>query len=623
MAFLDKTGLTHLAEVITSKLDSKSDKNHTHNYAGSSSAGGSATSAVKLDTSSAGSGTQPVYFSGGKPVAATPYSSAITQGLKVDDTRNDNPAPSDSAFTKQALTVDFKYKSKIDSPPGFGGNYCGLMSLAPWSETSGGNGYQMAFGYNSNGVPRLALRCADLSATSWGAWNKVYTSADKPTPDDIGAAASSHNQASNTINAMTGYSKASTASAIATSDSLNTAIGKIEKALDGKAASSHGNHVPATETANNAKFLRNDNTWQKVTPANIGAAASSHTHNYAGSSSAGGAAKKSNSTVGFTTAGTGAAYTATVDGITALTAGVTFTMIPHTVSTTTVPTLNVNNLGAKNIRMRLTTFPQTTTGLRVANFLSANKPVKMLYDGNFWIIDDVIRTDANCLYGVVPIESGGTDANNAADARINLGIETPNGTTTSGNADYAEVGEWVDGNPDNEDRIGYFIAIDDATSGTTMVKATSTSDVRGVTVTSPAFSGNCSSDKFDIETTTETDPVTGATITTTTSVDLKKQYDYVAVMGLVSVIDNGTCTINGRCMPGDDGTAVPSPNNMGYQVIDRIDSTHVLIAVEPSADMLVRIKEDVTELQDAIASFVEISQSEIVEMFDDVELQPF
>lgn len=41
---------------------------HTHNYAGSSSAGGSANSAVKLDAS-AGSNTQPVYFSGGKPVA--------------------------------------------------------------------------------------------------------------------------------------------------------------------------------------------------------------------------------------------------------------------------------------------------------------------------------------------------------------------------------------------------------------------------------------------------------------------------------------------------------------------------------------------------------------------------
>ena len=49
-------------------------------------------------------------------------------------------------------------------------------------------------------------------------------------------------------------------------------------ASGGAAAYSHGNHVPTTQTADNAKFLRNDNTWQTVTPANIGAAASDHTH---------------------------------------------------------------------------------------------------------------------------------------------------------------------------------------------------------------------------------------------------------------------------------------------------------------------------------------------------------
>lgn len=46
-------------------------KNHAHSYAGSASAGDSATSAVKLDTAMAGSATKPVYFSGGKPVACT------------------------------------------------------------------------------------------------------------------------------------------------------------------------------------------------------------------------------------------------------------------------------------------------------------------------------------------------------------------------------------------------------------------------------------------------------------------------------------------------------------------------------------------------------------------------
>ena len=52
-----------------------------------------------------------------------------------------------------------------------------------------------------------------------------------------------------------------------------------EKATwNGKANASHGNHVPATQTANNKKFLRCDNTWQDVTPGNIGAAPASHTH---------------------------------------------------------------------------------------------------------------------------------------------------------------------------------------------------------------------------------------------------------------------------------------------------------------------------------------------------------
>lgn len=52
--------------------------------------------------------------------------------------------------------------------------------------------------------------------------------------------------------------------------------GAITSHTHNYAAASHGNHVPTTQTANNAVFLRNDNTWQTVTPANIGAAAASH-----------------------------------------------------------------------------------------------------------------------------------------------------------------------------------------------------------------------------------------------------------------------------------------------------------------------------------------------------------
>lgn len=83
-------GDTSVSSQITSAVASKADKTHTHNYAGSSSAGGSATSAVKLD-SSAGSATQPVYFSGGKPTACS-----YTLGKSV---------PSDAKFTDTTYTL--------------------------------------------------------------------------------------------------------------------------------------------------------------------------------------------------------------------------------------------------------------------------------------------------------------------------------------------------------------------------------------------------------------------------------------------------------------------------------------------------------------------------------------
>lgn len=67
---------------------------HTHNYAGSSNVGGSATSAVKLD-SSAGSATQPVYFSEGKPAACTyTLGKSVPSDAKFTDTTYNNATTS-------------------------------------------------------------------------------------------------------------------------------------------------------------------------------------------------------------------------------------------------------------------------------------------------------------------------------------------------------------------------------------------------------------------------------------------------------------------------------------------------------------------------------------------------
>jgi hypothetical protein len=169
--------------------------------------------------------------------------------------------------------------------------------------------------------------------------------------------------------------------------------------------------------------------------------------------------------------------------------------------------------------------------------------------------------------------------------------EDGTGTIISPNADYAEVGEWEDGNPASEDRLGYFVAIAAVEDNTIKIrKATSQDDVKGVTVFNPAFSGNATAEKY------------------VSAGVLYPQYSYVGLMGIVSVIDNGACTVGGRCMPADDGTAVPSSNNMGYGVLKRINASHVLIAVEPGADMIQRIKEDIEGIENKLDDNIEANK---------------
>lgn len=117
---------------------------------------------------------------------------------------------------------------------------------------------------------------------------------------------------------------------------------------------------------------------------------------------------------GITTAGSGAAYTATVEGITSLTAGAAFIMVPHTASTTTAPTLNVNGLGAKSLRQRLSTNNSITVQGSSADWVVPGKPVLVMYNGTYWVVE-LVRPDANSIYGTVPVEKGGTGQDSIAD----------------------------------------------------------------------------------------------------------------------------------------------------------------------------------------------------------------
>ena len=115
----------------------------------------------------------------------------------------------------------------------------------------------------------------------------------------------------------------------------------------------------------------------------------------------------------------GATYTATVEGIDSLIAGVNFVMIPNTESTTKEPKLNVNNLGAKFLRRRVSAGSSVTSPGYANDWLAAGKPVRVMYDGLYWIVD-IAQANASDLIGSVPITKGGTGATDGATGLANL-----------------------------------------------------------------------------------------------------------------------------------------------------------------------------------------------------------
>jgi hypothetical protein len=115
-----------------------------------------------------------------------------------------------------------------------------------------------------------------------------------------------------------------------------------------------------------------------------------------------------------TTTGSSSAYTATVNGITNLSVGVSFIMVPHIANEAASPTLNVNNLGAKQIRRVLSnnslTYYTVATGL-----LKTGKPYRVMYDGGCWVLTDLPRPAGPELSGRVPVNNGGIPSCTATD----------------------------------------------------------------------------------------------------------------------------------------------------------------------------------------------------------------
>lgn len=118
----------------------------------------------------------------------------------------------------------------------------------------------------------------------------------------------------------------------------------------------------------------------------------------------------------------GVAYTAIVSGIDSLTVGASFIMIPNKASTSKAPTLNVNGLGAKPIRRRLSSLTTSLQQGYSTNWIALNKPFTVVYDGTAWVIEGLTKTDGADVYGAVAQATADAKGNNIADTYATIAM---------------------------------------------------------------------------------------------------------------------------------------------------------------------------------------------------------
>lgn len=112
----------------------------------------------------------------------------------------------------------------------------------------------------------------------------------------------------------------------------------------------------------------------------------------------------------------GVKYTATVDGLSELYVGASIIIIPDKTSTNASNvTLNVNGLGAKAIKRWDNLFTHEYWSFKNANWFRAGYPIRVMFNGTYWIIEGMNKPYATDLNGVVPVANGGVPSCTTSD----------------------------------------------------------------------------------------------------------------------------------------------------------------------------------------------------------------
>lgn len=184
--------------------------------------------------------------------------------------------------------------------------------------------------------------------------------------------------------------------------------------------------------------------------------------------------------------------------------------------------------------------------------------------------------------------------------------------SSSTGADYAEYFEWKDGNPNNEDRVGYIVTLD----GDKIVKATSGDDVLGICSGTAMVLGDSAEwnwskryltddfgriiyEDYDVEHEEVKDENTGKVIEEAWTEHIhapKQNPDYdasqpytkradrpewqiVGMMGKIYVRDDGSCVVNGYA-DVKDGIATKATGKTNMRVMARVNENIVRVLLK-------------------------------------------
>lgn len=182
------------------------------------------------------------------------------------------------------------------------------------------------------------------------------------------------------------------------------------------------------------------------------------------------------------------------------------------------------------------------------------------------------------------------------------------GNYNSSGADYAELFEWLDGNPDKQDRCGLFVTL----QGDRIRIASPDDDyILGIVSGSPSVVGDVYDDQWagmfltdifdrpiyeDVDLPAELGPGGEEILPARTerrqklnpAYDHTKKYlprtqrpewDAVGLLGKLVAVDDGTCVPDGWCTVGEGGMATASKERTEYRVMARLDESHVRVMI--------------------------------------------